>query len=188
MEMAHRFAACFKDELVTACHGSGSDYKDPVMWQMQQRFEVDCIEDGDTIPARLPFSTPTSLGVALQSDIDFAIKSNVVEDFLLMIERELIPKQHDSEAGEDISKLHGFVDKNDGLCRHLVFLINNITKKNSGDKAEHIDSFIQSFPTVVDFLEVFGSILCACGVSKLKKDPLLTLANRLPLLPRLRAR
>jgi sulfite reductase alpha subunit-like flavoprotein len=68
-----------------------------------------------------------------------------------------------------------------------VSVIKAITK-GSGDKAEHIDSFIQSFPTVVDFLEVFGPILCTCSVSKLKKEPLLTLANLMPLLPRLRVR
>jgi sulfite reductase alpha subunit-like flavoprotein len=187
MEMVNRFAACFKDELVAACRGFRDDCTDPVMWQMQQPFEIHCIEDGHTIPAHLAFSTPASLGAALQSDVDFTVKSTFVEELLLMIERELIPKPQDSETGEDVSNLHGFVEHNARLCHQLVSLINVITK-GSGDKAEHIDSFIQSFPTVVDFLEVFGPILCTCSVSKLKKEPLLTLANLMPLLPRLRVR
>lgn len=77
MEIVHRFAACFKDEFVASYQGSRDDCTDPVLWQMQRPFEVDCIEDGDTIPARLAFSTPASLGVALQLDIDFAIKSTI---------------------------------------------------------------------------------------------------------------
>jgi sulfite reductase alpha subunit-like flavoprotein len=187
MDMVRRFGECFKDELATTWQRSGVDCADPVESQMQQLVEVDCIEDGERFPARLAFSTPATLGSALQSDIDFAIKSNFVKDFLSMIERELIPKQHDSEAGKDISNLHGFVDLNARLCSQLVSLIEVIVK-DSGAKADHVDSFIQSFPTVVDLLETFGPILCASGVSKLRKGPLLTLANLLPMLQRLRPR
>jgi sulfite reductase alpha subunit-like flavoprotein len=186
MDMVRRFGACFKDELSTICQGSGVDCADPVEYQMQHPFEVDFIEDGERSPARLAFSTPASLGNALQSNVDFAMKSNFVEDFLLMIERELSPDQ-DIKANKGISDLHGFVDLNARLCCRLVSLIEVIVT-NSGNKGDHIDSFIQSFPTVVDLLETFGPILCASGVSKLKKGPLVPLVNLLPLLPRLRPR
>lgn len=71
LEMANRFAACFATELTKVASENGkafSTLQELLDWQLQQPFEVDCVDNGNVYPAQLSFSAPT-LAEALQEGI-----------------------------------------------------------------------------------------------------------------------
>ena len=187
MTMVRRFAACFGDELVGACPSMDGDRAKFIEYQLQRPFVVDCIENGDRLPARLAFKTPATLGSALQTHIDLLLPSSSVPDFLQMIKKALSPEGDEGPIGDGIAEKHGFSGKVADKCRQLTFLIKDIVERQ-GDKSEQTELFTQSYPTCVDFLEAFGPVLCTFGSSQLKKGPLLMLADILPMLPKLRPR
>lgn len=186
MDMVRQFADCFGDELIAACPSPQGDRNHLINYQLQEPFVVECIEDGDRIPARLAFSTPASLALVLQAHVDLSLPVALVTDFLQTAKRVLFPSAGEGPIGDAI-KLHRFTGKAAKQCRELTIHIQNLVERKS-DKSDEIESFVQSYPTVVDFLDAYKEILCCKGASKIQKGPLLTLADILVLLPKLRTR
>lgn len=188
MDMVRRFAACFGDELIAACsYASSDDRAEIIEYQLQQPFTLDCIEDGDRLPARLAFSTPETLSSALQAYVDLALRPSSVLDLLQVVKKALNSGDVEGPLHDGLVASHGFAGDDADKCRQLAFHIKDIVERK-GDTTEQMEMFAQTYPTVVEFLEAFQQVLCVEGASKMQKGPLLTLADVLPLLPKLRAR
>ena len=73
LDMVMRFAKVFEEELTNAAIAAGRDESDGtdklVTWQLQQKFEVDCLDNGQVYPAQTCFSTPSTLADILQANV-----------------------------------------------------------------------------------------------------------------------
>jgi sulfite reductase alpha subunit-like flavoprotein len=169
MEKVYRFAACFESEFKKVASSRGKAFsttKELIDWQLQQPFEVDCIDNGRVYPAQTSFE-PSTLSENLQVGISLSIS--------------------ESSAGDLISAIKPYVpSKVAHADREAVELFNVLSDLilEGGKGSEHqdaMDSFLSLFPTVVDLLETLAPIAATAN----KPIPL---ADVLSILPRLQPR
>jgi hypothetical protein len=90
MELVYRFAACFASELRAAAASQAVEKaktKALLDYMLQQRFEVHCIDNGQTYPAQMCF-VPTTLAEVLQ------VRWNQFIDFRVLCRRlDCSPKE-----------------------------------------------------------------------------------------------
>jgi len=171
LDVVRRFALCFLDEFIESNEmlakrkdqlGAG----ELVQWQLQQPFELDCIDNGQVYPAQLPFSTPITLDRALQANIGLSTSAGTAPD-LLGVVKEYIAFDADSPVLTELKKSATFILE--------------------GDKGEvhqnAMDKFLSLYPTVVDLLEEIVLVK-----KRHKPERTISLAHVLSILPRLQPR
>jgi len=171
MEVVKRFAMCFLDEFISTNKKLNNgkhllDADELVEWQIQQPFEVDCVDNGQVYPAQLCFSTPTTLAQALQAHVGLSLSEGTAAD-LIGVVTEYLKFEMDSPPVKQFKELAALIQE-------------------GGKGEEHQDAmnkFLSLYPTVVDLLEVIvPEIKC------LKPESPISLAHLLSILPRLQPR
>jgi len=179
-----RFARIYKDELLEAaavagdCPFNAADNEDAMLaWQLQQPFSIKTTEDGETFDANLVFETPATLGEALQTSIDLTLHVSQVADYIGLI-KGLITKE-----------MPGWDNDKQKLRKRLLQLHNMVFEDSKQTRESSVNKILSEFPTILDFLETFGPLLCTeTKQGEDKKEALLPLADILSVLPRLNAR
>lgn len=185
LEMVLRFASCFRNELSAAAAASDGcpilkkDYdgddvqkeKDLMVWQLQQPFEIDCIDNGQVFPAQVCFRTPATLADVLQAHVSLSLSaSSALDAITLILDNVAIDGANDS----------------DGRLARLQLLFDSILEGATGVKGnEAVDEFLSLYPTIVDLLEAFHAHLNRLAATD---GAALPLAHVLALLPRLQPR
>lgn len=167
MELVKKFLACFVDELASVQKSKiFSDAEDLVEWQLQQPFEVDCLDNGQVYPAQLCFSTPTTLGEALQSSVSLSMS--------------------DSGAADVISVVLEYLsfECDDPIVVQFKKLAELILEGNKGEEHQRaVDKVLSLYPNVVDLLEAIVP-----RIKKYSPGKPIALAHLLSILPRLQPR
>eukprot|EP00957_Ditylum_brightwellii_P091906 6998147-Ditylum_brightwellii.AAC.1 len=141
-------------------------------WQLQQPFSIKTTEDGETFDANLVFETPTTLGEALQTSIDLTLHVSQVADYIALI-KGLITKE-----------MPGWDNDKQKLRKRLLKLHNMVFEGSKQTRESSVNKIICEFPTILDFLETFGPLLCTeTKQGEDKKEALLPLADILSVLP-----
>lgn len=167
IEVVKRFAKCFIDEfLQLGMYDKDRDTDALVEWQLQQPFEIDCIDNGHVYPAQLVFATPTTLGDTLQSGIGLSLSEGNVSDVIGVITEYVDFKSDDTMLTE---------------FKEISAAIMEGSKGEAHQKA--MDKFLSLYPTVVDLLEV----IVPC-IKDNNPDKPIPLAHLLSILPRLQPR
>jgi len=173
LDMIKRFAMVFEEELTNAAIAAGRDESDGtaklVTWQLQQTFEVDCLDNGQVYPAQTCFSTPSTLADILQANVTLSLSSASVNDMVMLL------KEHTSMM-ENNAKVADFVGSLDKL-------IAEGEKHNDGGSME---SFLSLYPTLVDLLEAYKRSTKSVDERGVGSVP--SIAYVLPILPRLQPR
>ncbi len=172
MELVYRFAACFASEFRAAAASQGVEKaktKELLDYMLQQRFEVDCIDNGQAYPAQMCFE-PTTLAEVLQVGISLSISESSAGDLIAVL------KKHVPSDGP-------LAESNDTV-KHFNELSGLILEGGKGSvHQDAMNSFLSLYPTVVDLLETFVPIVEQDGNSET-----IPLADILAILPRLQPR
>lgn len=143
-----------------------------------QSFCVDCKEFGRESQSSLSFKTPATLLDILQADADLTLQPSVVPDLVSMLNRRL-----DIVADLDVLS-------EDSTYQQYRALVDPVVMGSGDEKQQATNDLTDRFPTILHFLEEFGSLFGGVYVPKGKttEAPVVSLGEVLALLPRLQPR
>ncbi|KAL7565512.1 hypothetical protein ACA910_012247 [Epithemia clementina (nom. ined.)] len=171
MEVVRRFVSCFikEIELISTEQKVDLASSNVVDWALQQRIEIDCIDNGSALPATLPFDTPITLSAALQESVGLSISESSAADIFGVVLKYL---PRGGPALDKDQELKEFVERGAHVLEG---------GKGAGVQ-DDMDTLLSKYPTVVDLLETFTPV-----IARLSKDPI-PMAELLAILPRLQPR
>ena len=174
--MVRRFLYCFSHELEKAANENGfvappiseesksNLLSSAIIWQAQQPFDVNMKEENDEgveelIPAEIPHLSDRTLLEVLQVHVDLSLsRETYVKDLLALLKERVNESKITTKLSEEF----------------IAFC--NDEKKN----------VIDTYPTIIHLLEKYGQLFCE-PISG-EKNPLVSLADILVLMPRLTPR
>lgn len=111
IEFVYRFAACFSAEFEVNARSRGETKlpkRDLINWQLQQPFEVECVDNGQVYPAPLSFE-PNTLLENLQVGISLSISESSAYDLIFAI-KHFIPHEGKQVENETVKKFISLSD------------------------------------------------------------------------------
>lgn len=144
-----------------------------IVHQMQQPFSIIGEERGELFPAKPSFPTPISLFEALQAHLDLALRESYLSDLLsfLLARLEMVKEMPTYEKVVEFQNL-----------------AQNVLQGDQTEAAYHSKVFISLYPTIVDLMEAFCSIFCEPNSTMVNASALISFADIMVHLPRLRPR
>ena len=177
IRMINRFLRCFKTELASQISKESLGVDMEGLYGMP--FDILATQGSESESADVFFSRPTTLRHVLSHEVDLSLKNKDVPALLNLV---------DGAVHDKIMKL----DRSEQMALHetseyasLAQEITQILRATPQERSELVDSFIASYPTIVDFLERFEEVLLG---NFFDATPTIGLADVLTILNRLQPR